>query len=445
MIRFLAWKLLNQWEKKRAYSETLLDKALKKYKKLSHLDKAFVTELFYGTLRYLNQLDYIIDRFSKVSPKRINIEVKNLLRLGIYQILYLRVPNAVATYETVELAKRRYPVWIVDFINALLRKVVTEKENIEFPKDDLITYISLRYAYPDWLIKMWLKEFGKEDTIKICEINNTPSPFTVRTNTIKTTREKLQESLASEGIMSEPTKFSPDGLVFKDTHKPPLETKAYRQGLFFMQSEPSQLISHFLDPRPGERILDGCAGVGGKTTHLAQIMGNKGNIYAIEPKKGRLKLLNENLNRLEIKNIFPKLGNLEKAIKSFPYHYFDRILIDAPCSSLGALRKNVDIKWRHKEEDILRLKELQRALLETTVPYLRPKGILLYTTCTFTIEENEDVIEAFLKGHPNFSLEDLGDLYPNYKTLCTLQGYLKTFPHIHGLDGFFAARLCNKH
>lgn len=437
----MAWRLLNQWEKKRAYSETLLGKVLKNNKRLSHLDRAFITELFYGTLRYLNQLDYIIAHFSKISPEKVNTEVKNLLRLGIYQILYLRVPDAVATYETVELAKRQFPIWIVNFINALLRKVVKEKEDIQFPKDNLVTYLSLKYAYPDWLIKIWLKEFGKEDTVKICEINNTPSPFVVRTNTIKTTRENLKRLLASEGIMSEPTRFSPHGLIFKKVHKSPLETKAFRDGLFFMQSEVSQLIGYLLDPRPGEKILDGCAGVGGKATHLAQIMKNKGGIYAIESNDGRLKLLNENLNRLGIKNISPKLGSLEKVIKSFPYHYFDRILIDAPCSSLGALRKSVDIKWRHKEEDILRLKELQGALLEATVPYLKPGGILLYATCTFTPEENEEVIGAFLEEHPKFSLENFGDLYPNYKVLFTPQGYLKTLPHIHGLDGFFAARL----
>ena len=440
-MRSLAWELLNQWERKRAYSETLLDRAFKRKKGLSHLDKAFTAELFYGTLRYLNQLDYIIDCFSKVNPKRIKVEVRNLLRLGIYQILYLRVPDAVAVYETVELAKGRFPIWIVNFLNALLRKVVREKENIKFPKDDLVTYLSLKYAYPDWLIRMWLKTFGKEDTIRLCKINNTPSPIVVRTNTLKTTREDLKRYLALEGIMSEPTRFSPDGLILREVKKSPLETTAYKNGYFFMQSEASQLIGYLLDPRPGEKILDGCAGVGGKATHLAQIMKNRGRIYAIESKEGRFRLLNKNLNKLGIKNVFPKLGDLRDVIKSFSHRYFDRILIDAPCSSLGALRKNVDIKWRHSKEDISRLRRLQETLLEEVVPYLRQKGVLLYTTCTFTAEENEEVIETFLKRHPDFSLENLANLYPNYRLLYTPKGYLKTLPHVHDLDGFFAARL----
>jgi len=440
-VRLVAFKLLVDWERKKKQADALLEQTLLyRYKNISQHERAFLTELFYGVLRWLNQLDYIIDQFSHVKPKKISIEVRSLLRLGIYQLYYLDgIPPWVAVYETVEIAKKELPPWVIGFINAILRRVVREKDKIKFP-DDKVSFISLKYAHPEWMVKYWLKHFGEENTISICKFNNITSPIVIRTNTLKITREELKKKFLSINLKANETRFTPEGLILGKLPCSLSELPGFKEGLFFPQSEVSQIITHLLSPKSDEIILDGCAGVGGKTTHIAQLMQNKGKIYAIETNKERVQRLYQNLKKFEIKNTIVKPGFLEKNITSFPKNYFDRILIDAPCSGLGVLRKNVDLKWRKKEEDIKKLSQLQLLLLKSIPSYLKKNGILLYVTCTLTKEENEDVIKAFLKMFPNFCLEDIAFLFPQYAQFCK-NCFFQTLPHIHNLEGFFAARL----
>jgi 16S rRNA (cytosine967-C5)-methyltransferase len=440
--RVLVYTLLNRWTKGEDYPEALLQATFARYPSLSRLDKAFITELFYGTIRWLNQLDYIIDSFTQIRPQKIEAKVRNLLRLGIYQILHLEVPDGIAVYETVEVAKeKRFPPWIIKFINALLRAVVRQKEAICFPEDDLVRFIALKYAHPEWLVRRWLKEFGEEATINLCAFNNTPPPLIIRTNTLKITRAELKQKLEKAGVEVEVTKFSPEGLYLKRLPCSLYELPGFKNGLFLPQVEMSQIISHLSSPKPHETILDACAGVGGKTTHLAQLMRNQGQIFAVEPNKKRLKRLQKHIKKMDITIVYPRAGRIEEVITAFPKCYFDRILIDAPCSGLGVLRQNIDLKWQRQEKEIQELACLQISLLNTVAPYVKKKGILLYATCTLTSEENQEVIKRFLDTHPHFMLEDLKHRFPQYASFCTQAGYFQSLPFKHQLEGFFAACL----
>lgn len=440
--RFLAFKLIHVWEKGKGYPEALLQNAFAHHSSLTQQDKAFITELFYGTLRWLNQLDYIIDTFSQVKPQKIRPEVRSLLRLGIYQIYHLNVPDAVAVYETVEIAKKlRLPTWIIKFINAILRTVSREKDKISFPQDDPMRYIALKYAHPEWLVKRWLEEFGEKHTKAICEFNNAPPPLVIRTNTLKISRSALKKQLIEAGVEVNETTLSPEGLMVKKLPCALHDLPGFKTGLFLPQAEISQVISHLVDPMPGEFVLDACAGVGGKTTHLAQLMQNQGQIFAIEPNVQRQKRLSTHLKNLDVHIVQLKPGHLQEVVSEFPSDHFDRILIDAPCSGLGVLRQHVDLKWKRKPADITNLASIQIKLLETAAPYVKKDGVLVYVTCTLTKEENQDVIRKFLQSFPQYKLESIAQLFPQYASFCTKEGFFQTLPHKHGREGFFVARL----
>ncbi|MCD6319307.1 MAG: 16S rRNA (cytosine(967)-C(5))-methyltransferase RsmB [Candidatus Desulfofervidaceae bacterium] len=439
----MAFKLIHAWEKGKGYPEALLQGTFAQYSSLTRQDKAFITELFYGTLRWLNQLDYIIDTFSQVKPQKIRPEVRSLLRLGVYQIYHLdRVPPAAAVYETVEIAKRlRLPAWIIKFINAILRTVSREREKISFPQDDPVCYIALKYAHPEWLVKCWLDEFGEEDTKAICEFNNTPPPVVIRTNTLKISRSALKKQLIEAGVEVYETTLSPEGLIVKKLPCALHDLPGFKTGLFLLQAEISQVISHLVAPKPGEFVLDGCAGVGGKTTHLAQLMQNRGQIFAVEPNSQRQKRLSAHLRRLDVHIVQIKPGHLQEVVSDFPHSYFDRILIDAPCSGLGVLRQHVDLKWKRKPVDIANLASIQIELLEAAAPYVKKDGVLVYVTCTLTREENQEIIRKFLQSFPQYKLESIAHLFPQYSLFCTKDGFFQTLSHKHGREGFFAARL----
>ena len=438
--RSIAYQLVSQWTNNQGYPEALLQRAFSHHPKLSRQDKALVTELFYGTIRWLNQLDYIIDLISSVKPDKIELRVRNLLRIGLYQIFHTHIPDPIAVYETVEIAKKHFPKWLVRFVNALLRTAVREKQNIRFPERDLMCCLALKYAHPLWLIKRWVREFGLEETTAMCTFNNQPPLLTLRTNTLKVKRSVLRQCLEEAGVEVEEG-LAPEALIVKRMPCSLHELPGFKSGHFLPQAEVSQLISHLLSPKPGEVVLDACAGIGGKTTHLAQLMRNKGQIFAIEPNLKRFNRLKRSLKKLGIDIVYPKHGAIEKIVTAFPENYFDRILIDAPCSGLGVLRRNVDLKWQRREEDILALASLQYALLEAVAPYLKRGKSLLYVTCTLTQEENEGVIKRFLEKFPDFQIESLVSLFPAYAKFCTSEGFFKTLPFKHHVEGFFAARL----
>jgi 16S rRNA (cytosine967-C5)-methyltransferase len=441
--RAISLDILNRVEESDRHPDVLLTDSFKQYRHLTPLDRAFLTELTYGVLRWRGRLDWIIRHFAKTPLEKIESEMLNTLRLGLYQIFFLtKTPASAAVNESVELAKKIRGKGGGGFVNAILRSAIREKETIPYPdeRQDPALHIAIIQSHPLWLVQRWIDELGVEETLKICVANNRIPALTLRTNALKIRREELIEKFRTKGFISAPTPFSDDGILLKNA-PPTSELPFLKEGLFAIQDEASQLISLILDPRPGENILDACAAPGGKTTHIGQRMENLGEIYAFDLRQEKLKQIEEGCKRLGIKIVRTKIGN---AVNSLPLPgemKFDRVLADVPCSGFGTLRRNPDLKWRKEREDLERLSQLQFSILKNLGGYVREGGLLVYSTCTVFHEENEDVVERFLSKHRVFQLDSLVEILPKKCHFFIKNGYFKTFPPAGELDGFFAARL----
>lgn len=419
-----------------------LDRALRKSKFLTPLDRAFITELVYGSLRWRGRIDWIINQFSRIPTNRLDSRILNIIRLGVYQLLFLtKVPPFAAVNESVKLAELCGHRGKVGFVNANLRAIERGQDRIEYPdiERDPELHISVVYSHPLWMVKRWLKSFGLRGTIDLCKSNNEAPPLTIRTNALKVSREELFKELKKNVKEISLTPCSPEGIEMRGASDITV-LSPFERGWFQIQDEASQLISHVLAPKPGQRVLDTCAAPGGKTTHLAQLMENKGEIFALDINASRLTLLEENCKRLGITNV--KVFNQDASLPLGFTEKFHRILVDAPCSSMGVLRRNPDSKWKKREEDVVSLKRLQLNILNNLADYLKEDGILVYSTCTITPEENEEVIDDFLVGHPEFALDSISDVLPaGCSRLVNNRGGFQSYPHLHNMDGFFAARL----
>jgi 16S rRNA (cytosine967-C5)-methyltransferase len=423
--------------------DPLFDEMVMGDSRLTDLDKAFVREVVYGVLRWQGKLDWIISAYSHIKPHRMERAVIAILRMGAYQILFMdRVPPRAAVDESVKLAKGIKKQDAAPFINGILRGIAEKRREVSYPdlQTDPLDRIATLYSHPLWIVRRWVDQWGTKETMALCQADNQVPPFTVRVNTLKGSREKVLTQLYDETIEATPTPFSPVGIAI--TKPPPLDTWGLLQeGLLQVQDEAAQFISMLLNPQPGERVLDVCAAPGGKTTHLAQLMGDQGEIVAMDVSQPKLELLQENCRRLGI-TIVKALAQDAAASPPFPPGSFDRVLVDVPCTGLGTLRRNPDGKWRVKEEDIPRLQQIQGKILTQAATMVKKEGVLVYSTCTLTSEENEGVIETFLSERKEFRLEDASlALPPGCKGLVDSTGYLRTLPHRHGMDGFFAARL----
>lgn len=413
---------------------------------LTDLDKTFAREIVYGVLRWRGRLDWIIAAYSRIKPSRLERAILAILRMGAYQILFMdRVPAPAAVDESVKLAKGLRKKEATAFVNGILRGIAEGRKEITYP--DLQTHpidnIAAFHSLPQWLVRRWVDQFGREETIALCSANNQFPSLTVRVNTLKASREEVIQQLHDQGIEASPTPFSPVGLCIKD---PPALTSwaPLQDGWLQVQNEAAQLVSLILASKPGQRVLDLCAAPGGKTTHLAELMQDQGEIIAVDVSQAKLALVQENCRRLGISIVKAMALDATKPLP-FPSGSFDGCLIDAPCTGLGTLRRHPEGKWRIKEQDITRLQEMQGQILRQAAPLVKQGGVLVYSTCTLTSEENEGVIKAFLSEHPEFRLENASELLPRgCEGLVDSQGYLRTFPHRHGMDGFFAARLKRK-
>jgi len=441
--RAICLDILNRIEGTTLHPDRLLTDAFKRYRYFNSLDRAFLTELTYGVIRWREKLDWVIRHFSKILIEKIELETLNILRLGLYQILFLsRTPSSAAVNESVELAKRFRGKGGAGFVNAVLRSAIRQKDEIRYPDihEDPVLHLSVVQSHPLWLVQRWVREMGVEETLQICMFNNQISPLTLRTNTLKINRKGLLEKLKEEELSPIPTAYSEEGIKLQ--HPPPTsELPFLRKGLAIIQDEASQLVASILNPKPGEQILDACAAPGGKATHMAQKMENQGNIYALDLSKGKLDLIEELRERLGIRIVKTIKGDASKFL-SFPQGMkFDRILADVPCSGFGTLRRNPDLKWRKGEVDIQRMSELQFSILRNLSRYVKEGGVLIYSTCTVFREENEDVVEKFLKGHSEFQLDRMDNLLSEKCRPLIHGSYFKTFPPKGEMDGFFVARL----
>ncbi len=405
-----------------------------------HLDtreRSFLMELVYGTLRYRDTLDWALKRFLR-KPSGLGPDTLNNLRLAVYQILFLRVPEWAAVNEAVEIEKKAgKPELVNGVLRNFLRVPAQERLDLEpLKKKGPVPYIALRTSHPQWLIRRWVKRFGEEGALALAEANNRIPPLTLRVSTLRYTREEVIRRLSAMKIQGEQTRFSPDGITLKE-FRPFRELFSFRDSLL-VQDEAAQLITRLLEPSPGERILDACAAPGGKTTHMAQLMEDRGEIIAMDTDERRLGLLRENVSNLGISSVKILRGDVMKYSPDKP---FDRILLDAPCSSLGVIRRNPDVKYRHPSRDLLAFRAKQSELLRSVARFLRPGGILVYSVCSTEPEEGEEVTKEFLKDSPDFYIIDT--------TLSFLRGFMengffRTYPHKNDMDGFFGVRLCRK-
>lgn len=438
--RQAAYSVLLRIHKEGSYADQLMDRELA-HGSLSGPDRGLFAELVFGVLRRQGTLDHILTGLSNQPLAKLEPQVLILLRLGLYQLAYLdRIPESAAVNETVNLAKLALPR-AGGLINAVLRNYLRHKETITFPDPVAAPAASVaaRHSHPAWLVKLWFSQLGEQETELLAEASSRQPPLTLRANTLRISRDELLQRLLDNAIAATPCRFSPHGIQVEGRHHIP-GLPGFREGLFYVQDEASQIAGFLLGPRPGERVLDTCAAPGGKATHLAQLMGNQGELLAMDLSRNKLPLILESAQRLGVSIIGTRAADLLQS-GAFPVNAFDRVLLDAPCSGLGVIRRNPEAKWRLTSADITRLAATQKAMLKNAVRLLKPGGVLLYSTCSTTFEENEEVVRDFLSRQGDCVLENLNAIFPEWRELFTDEGMFRAWPHRHAMDGFFAARL----
>ncbi len=442
--RRAAVEILTRVDTTGAFAEPLLDEVLSGHVFPEPQDRGLLTQIVYGTLRMRGYLDWVIQSLCEKHSPTVSAAVRNILRTALFQVHFMdRIPAYAAVNEAVGLAKRTDPR-SVPFVNGLLRNAVRKKDEVPLPsgKRDPARWISVVHSHPLWLVKQWIRQYGMEETADLCRAGNEIPPLAARVNGLKATRREVMDELRAEGMEAAETPWSPDGLVLPHTGRPVRELSCWREGRITLQDEASQLIARLVAPQPGERILDLCAGAGGKTTHLAERADDRCEILAVDNSPEKLRELEANAGRLGTRSIRTRVADAAGDLGRDLDESFHRVLVDAPCSGLGTLRRNPEIKWRLGASDIPPLAALQGRLLDNAARCVAPApggGILVYSTCTLLKQENEDVVLDFLRRHGDFRLSrEVGGIPPE---LLDPQGFFRTFPHRHNTDGFFAAVL----
>jgi 16S rRNA (cytosine967-C5)-methyltransferase len=442
--RDLALEILSVARRQKRSVEDLLAAALSRHPDLPRQERALLLELVQGVKRWEIRLDFFLSQVSELPLRKLHPLVHQILLLGAFQLLMLdRVPDRAAVHEAVQQARNRgLPGAHVRFINAVLRRLAGGNLPPLPPLElDPGRALSVEHSHPEWLVGRWLARWGLEKTRAHLLANNRIPPLTIRVNTSKTEVAELQARLAREGVEASPCRFSPEGLALGGLSSPPLELPSYRDGLWLFQDEAAQLVSRLLPLAPGARVLEIGAGRGGKTSHLANLLADRGLVLAVDSHRGRLRELHRLLDRLGLTAAHPVLADASGALPC-KAEVFGAVLVDAPCSSLGIIRRHPEIKSRLTEADLATFPPRQRAMLKAAAACLGPGGRLLYVTCTTEPAENEELIGHFLAAHPEFHLAtDPRALPPPARQLVQPPGFFRTSPEEHGLDAFFAAVL----
>lgn len=441
--RAVALDALLSVERAQTFADDALDHFLGR-STLDSRDRALALELVYGVLRRQNTLDWRLDHVATKSMAKLPARVRMALRLGAYQVLHLdRIPPSAAVNESVALMKTGGTAHWPGFVNAVLR-ALTRTPAPPWPDrgTDPVRALSVRHACPDWLVERWIARVGVQDAETLCRATTAIPPLTIRVNTLRTTRDALASQLTELGCVVNQTRISPVGLILEKFGSV-ADLPLFRDGTFYVEDEAAQLVAPILDPQPGESVLDACAAPGGKTTHLAALMQNRGELFAVDNRAARLRLLEDNCRRLGIGIVrtirADAASSLPPALRE---HSFDRVLLDAPCSGLGVLRRHPEGKWRKEAETLKQHQTRQRRLLEQSANRLRPGGVLVYSTCSTEPEENEQVIDQFCSAHKEFRRESVAPWLPRQgSSLVTGRGDLSTMRNDDSMDLFFAARL----
>ncbi len=402
----------------------------------SSAEKATIVEFTYGILRHRGRIDYIIGHASKASLPDIDLKILNILRICIYQAVFSGASVAAAINNATALCvdEKRFE----GFVKRTVERIIKNKDKVVFPDKEKapVEYISVYQSHPPWIVEKWLKEFHEPCVVEaLCAANNHEPTLTIRTNPLKTKRESLQQSLDHEGYTSSPTRFSPFGLVV-DKKEDIFKTDVFANGAFELQDEGSQLITLLTGAKPGEFVVDACAGNGGKSLFLSGLMKNKGTIIAFETSASKL----ANLRRRAAKAGALNIRTVETDIPGEYKSRADCVLIDAPCSGMGVFRRNPDSKWRMAQEDIRELSAKQKEIIREYSGLVKPGGRLVYATCTISWEENEEVVRGFLNENMDFYMVTASEMNPEiFGRFTTEEGFFRSMPHVHGTDGFFGA------
>jgi 16S rRNA (cytosine967-C5)-methyltransferase len=439
--REAALKILYEINEKGAYSNIALNKYFSSHE-LSERDRSFITELVYGAVKWKLTLDKTIAACSNIRLRKMSPWIINILRLGVYQLHHMsRVPPSAACNESVRLAGRYGHKASAGFVNAVLRNISRGGGAHVVPdrEVDPAGYLSVRYSYPRWITERYIELYGMEFAESLLDAGNETPELTVRANTLKASADELTEMLRRDGIDAVPGRYAKEAVIIKSPVSV-AHLEAFRKGYFQVQDESSMLPAAVLSPEPGDNVLDACSAPGGKTTHMAQLMNNSGSITARDIHEHKLKLIEEAAARLGTDIIRTELKDAAAADPKDEMAY-DRVLLDAPCTGLGIIRRKPDIKWARENGDVKSITALQSRMIANVSRAVKPGGVLVYSTCTILPEENEDVVRIFIESNPEFYEDDIAPFVPPALARHSKGCMLQLYPNRDGIDGFFVARL----
>ena len=441
--RQLAFEALQNVYQKKAYTDIALQKIFTQAssENVSAVDRHLVSELVYGVIRRKRTLDSLINQLATKKASQQPLKLRIILQLGLYQLRFLdKIPPSAAVNTSVELAKKNGLSKLAGVVNGILRSYLrkTEQDDCLILPDDKIPCLGVKYSFPDWIIATFHQQFNWRETEQLLQWLNQPPHLDLRVNILQIKPEELQQRLFNIGIETTSLAHLPQALRLKQAAGNLASLPEFQQGLFTIQDASAQLVAHLLNPQPHETIIDACAAPGGKTTHLAELMSDTGRIIAVDCYRSRLNKITENINRLKLNSIEIYEGDSRNL--DLGEGIADRVLVDVPCSGLGTLHKNPDIRWQKKPEQIATLTKLQQQMLSNTAQWVKKGGVLVYSTCTLNTAENEDVITDFLANHPQWHLDIKSNKSDDSFSL-TSKGMVKIFPPIEDMDGFFMAKL----
>lgn len=434
--RGTAVKILNRVERSDSYLDRLLETEMRAAE-MNELDKGLMNEIVTGVVRWQMKLDWVLTGFFHGNFTKAETNIRNALRVALYQILFLdKVPHSAAVNESVEFIKRLRGQKVADLVNGVLRNILRNLDNIRYPdvNEDRIQHLAVVESHPTWIVKRWVDRFGYDETKRLLAANNERPDLTLRVNRLKIDFNYFLSQLEQHQIQFSRSEYL--DFFVRVKHMAGIGgSEMFRQGFFVVQDESAGLAVQLLDPKPGDRVIDLCSAPGGKATFIGELMKNVGEIVAIDRYETRLNLVKSACQRLGIANahfVAADAVTLQTA-------QAEKVLVDAPCSGLGVLSKKPDAKWKREPEDLTRLVQSQRAILENAAKHVKPDGVLVYSTCTTEPEENLGLIRSFLADHPEFGIENASQFVNS--RLVTSDGYIETFPHRHAMDGSFAIRL----
>lgn len=436
-LAFVALRSVHQG----AFADVALDKVLRGAN-LNNADRRLATEVVYGTVRRQRTLDALIDQLAKKRAYQQPPDLRTILHLGLYQLRYLsQIPAAAAVNSTVQLAKENGFSGLTGFVNGLLRQYTRLAQNSADPlqlPENPVDRLGVLHSYPNWIVEVWLEQLGLTETEQLCKWLNQPPAIDLRVNPLRTSIETVEAALQSVGVCVNRVPHLPQALRLTGSTGSIQNLPGFSEGWWTVQDSSAQLVGHLLDPQAGEVVIDACAAPGGKTTHIAELMGDKGTVWACDRAASRLKKLQENVARLQLQSIQICIGD-SRNLPQFK-NLGSRVLLDVPCSGLGTLHRHADARWRQTPESVRELSVLQGELLEQTAAWVKPGGVLVYATCTLHPLEDEGVIQPFLARHPSWQIESPTPDSPG-SAFATSEGFVKVWPHWHQMDGFFMVRL----